>query len=502
MSLPLSIVARQTARRSLVRPQTVCPQRLGQPTLFNSNFICHKHFSTETPVPPRSEPPPAQPFKPNRAQVDARGLRISTLFAALFALGMTATAVGLYQFYSSFTIWPPELRADLRAGIKAKNQDDLSLAERFLTRAYRTALSLPPSKLAPDPYLKLSGIAALLTEVVTDKRRAEYALEHVTGHGAPTLVSISETGLATNAATIDPSQTSKATNSAADPAAPVESEWVTYILTPQERLRRVAIACKVAELAHDREDSAHEEKWLVRAVEESLRLIGLGEKKKAASESPNAQAEEVLVELELPAWMGKADLGAPMEALGALYARKGNVEYAMPLYLQAISLLLPPPTSPQAANITVEDRCRAAQLMNNLSELIMRSPPSPEIIHQAESWARQALGTIERAEADAEKSKRSWFGSGNSADKDGKELCEEVLGVVLYNLGSLKEMSDDLEAARTLYSKSVEQCGKVGMREGIAEALHALRRVNKKADSAELTKNESKKDSSDKAASE
>ncbi|KAH7903887.1 hypothetical protein BJ138DRAFT_1188734 [Hygrophoropsis aurantiaca] len=63
----------------------------------------------------------------------------------------------------------------------------------------------------------------------------------------------------------------------------------------------------------------------------------------------------------------------------------------------AVSRCLPSPTSPQAAIITVEGWCRdklAAQLMKNLSELVMRSTLSSEIIHQAESWPHQALRAI------------------------------------------------------------------------------------------------------------
>lgn len=43
-------------------------------------------------------------------------------------------AVRSYEFYTMFTIWPKEVRSDLRAGIKAKNQEDLGLSERYLRR--------------------------------------------------------------------------------------------------------------------------------------------------------------------------------------------------------------------------------------------------------------------------------------------------------------------------------------------------------------------------------
>jgi hypothetical protein len=56
-----------------------------------------------------------------------------------------------------------------------------------------------------------------------------------------------------------------------------------------------------------------------------MRLSGLGNKH--AESDTNAKARSsALDELELPTWMSKADLGAPLEALGALYAKKGKIE--------------------------------------------------------------------------------------------------------------------------------------------------------------------------------
>ncbi|KAG1876282.1 hypothetical protein F4604DRAFT_1581381 [Suillus subluteus] len=363
------------------------------------------------------------------------GVRVSKLFAALLALGIGATGLGLYEFYTSFTLWPEQVRGDLRAGIKARNQGDLSLSERYITRAFQTALSLPYQTFAPDPYLKLSGIASLLSEIVWELG-AGPSEQH------------------------SPLPDAEKTSSAVVEGAP---GWSSYTLSNEERLRRVALAYKLGQLASER-DLDEEEKWLIWAVEEVLRLSGLGMTN--ANSDTNTKAHEnsgssALKDLELPSWISKTDLGAPLEALGALYAKKSRIEYAMPLYLQAISLLLPPKVN----NISIEDRCRAAQLMNNLSELIMRRPPTPEVRGQAEAWARQALGIIERAQAQPRSSQ--W------------EVCEQALGVVLFNLGSFREMSSDLDGAKKLFEKSAEQCSKVGIREGVVEAQEALRRVEK-----------------------
>lgn len=370
--------------------------------------------------------------------------RVSTVFTALLIFGTGATALGLYQFYKSFTLWPKELRDDLRAGIKARNQGDISLSERYLTRAYQTALSMPPSTLSPTPYLKLSGIAAVLAEV-SPERKAREVLEDVWNEGG----------------------------ASAD-------DWASYTPTDEERIRRVAIACKIAELSsHERNE---DEKWLVWAVEEVLKLAGAGMQNRSvdggggSTDTQQLQpAQVVFAELKLPPWMSKDDLGAPLAALGNVYARKGQIEYAMPLYLQAISLLLPPGRQ----NVSIQDRCETAQLMNNLSELIMRRPPTPEIRHQAEAWARKALDVIEGAEK-VPLPKSGWLG--HSEDTSVRNTCDQVLGVVLFNIGILREMDSDKKVARALFEKSAQQCARVGMNEGVLQAKEALRRVGRTQD--------------------
>ena len=247
-----------------------------------------------------------------------------------------------YEIYTSFTLWPVEVRKDLRAGIRAKNQGDLALSERFLARyvsqhfvfsfplnhsfrlysvldataflsvyahsAYQTALALPLSVLGSDPYLKLSGIAAVLAEV-SPERRAKEVLQSVWDKGNVS--------------------TSASSDSPEDASGSSSNDWVTYTLTNEERLRRVAVACKLAELCTNEEEE-EEEKWLVWAAEEVLRLAGV-QTKNADSVGGTARLDStstsvVLAELELPSWMRRVDLGAPLAALGSVYARKGNVE--------------------------------------------------------------------------------------------------------------------------------------------------------------------------------
>ena len=78
--------------------------------------------------------------------------RLGTIFLGLIGLGFISTMLGVsvclpigssitylyrsvrYEFYSSFAIWPEEVRADLRAGVKAKQQGNLALSSKLLTQ--------------------------------------------------------------------------------------------------------------------------------------------------------------------------------------------------------------------------------------------------------------------------------------------------------------------------------------------------------------------------------
>jgi hypothetical protein len=124
-----------------------------------------------------------------------------------------------------------------------------------------------------------------------------------------------------------------------------------------------------------------------------------------------------------------------------------HCRYAMPLYLQATSLLIPPPPRTSSP----EDRCRGmsqghlvflhslmylrsgAQLMSNLSELMMRASTSssPEqaqhLRQQAEAWARKARDIIAHTKP--------------PSDSEAMSLCDVALAATLFNLGTLREVA-------------------------------------------------------------
>ncbi|GBE83883.1 hypothetical protein SCP_0509400 [Sparassis crispa] len=356
------------------------------------------------------------------------------MFGTLIALGVVSTAYGLYEFYSAFTMWPEEVRADLRAGVKAKRQDNLSLSEKFFQRAWDTAQTLSLSHFGTSPYLKLSGIAISLAEVLEAHERPQPAWD----------------------AYVD----------AIEQFTRLRKQGVP--LSGPERMRAVAIASKLGEMAETYQlPLEDEEQWLSWAVSELMKILKEAQPERGADvggEEP-ADVPLMLAELEMPPWVSKTTLGAPLEALGNFYARRGKVEYAVPLYLQAINLLVPPSGSNKTS--TTEEKCRGAQLMNNLAELTIREAPTPDNRRRAELWARQARGTIERTKAEA---------------RGGAEelaTCEQALAAVMFNIGSLLEMRGEHEQSRELFKESLDQANRIKMREGTMAARVALRRLER-----------------------
>ena len=99
--------------------------------------------------------------------------------------------------------------------------------------------------------------------------------------------------------------------------------------------------------------------------------------------------------------------------------------YATTLYLQAIGILMKPSNGTSGASTSVEDRCRAAQIMNNLSDLMSQANPKA-----AESWARQAQSVVHKT--------RELPGS--LQDSEAMALCEHTLAAAMFNLGMLLEV--------------------------------------------------------------
>lgn len=164
-----------------------------------------------------------------------------------------------------------------------------------MCRAWETAQALSVECFGAQPYLKTSGIGIALAGVLEDNNLPQEAYE-------------------------------------AYSAVFAHLQAVRSRLSGPERLRAVAVACKLGEMAEAyQQPPEEEEKWLVWAVEELLRTVQDSQGAAAGTDgSPLRDGEQasrtMLSELDLPGWVSKSDFGAPFEALGAFYSRVGKVE--------------------------------------------------------------------------------------------------------------------------------------------------------------------------------
>lgn len=75
----------------------------------------------------------------------------------------------------------------------------------------------------------------------------------------------------------------------------------------------------------------------------------------------------------------------------------------------------------------------AAQIMNNVSSLIISKSPTPATFAQAETWARKSVAVCGQ-EIDGEK-------KGNAEQLS---VCQTTLAVALFNIASLREVNEGL----------------------------------------------------------
>ncbi|KAJ7276069.1 hypothetical protein B0H12DRAFT_1083468 [Mycena haematopus] len=337
----------------------------------------------------------------------------------LGTLGATALAYAGWNAYTNWRdLYPAEVRVDLKRGIGAKNKGDLETSAYYKRKAWDTALTLPLEVFKTEPYLKITGIAIdLAGELEEDgKPREAFALY----------------------------------SDALDLIRNASHEH----LSGRERLRAVSLAVKLGQLAG-------QEKILVFAVEEVLKLL-------LDNREDDSQPLDFF-KLKLPSWVSKTDVGVPLQELGDFYGRAGKLEYAIPLYMQGISLLVPEDEvnlrrkiCAKVVKFTANIR---AHLMNNIAELLVRGDVTPERQTHAETWAQKALSLLQSARKNA---------------KEPIPICELALCAALFNAGMLRELAGDHERARSFFKAALQQSKSFGVDEGVTVAKDAIERLNTK----------------------
>ncbi len=191
-------------------------------------------------------------------------------------------------------------------------------------RAWQTTKTLPIESFRSQPYLKTSGIAILLAEVLENTDGDDKKLEAYDVY-VEALKQLQDANIPT--------------------------------LSGPEKMRAVALAYKLGELGGALEKPKEaQEKWLTFGVETVLKYVlevprvvaaaTAGTEASASASAPVAvpaaappvaepvqttpseEADNMLIigELGLPDWVSTVDVAAPLEALGTFYSRAGKLE--------------------------------------------------------------------------------------------------------------------------------------------------------------------------------
>ncbi|KAJ6627858.1 hypothetical protein B0H10DRAFT_1992287 [Mycena sp. CBHHK59/15] len=336
------------------------------------------------------------------------------VWIASICLGSGALAYACYDAYTDWrNLYPIEVRDDLKRGIAAKNKGDPELSAYYKRKAWETAISLPVENFKTEPYLRITGIAVDLAGEFEEQGRPQEAFK----------LYADVFNFLRNAS--------------------------PETLSGRERLRGVSLAVKLGQLSRTCAIRVEEEGDLLEwAVEEVLRLLVDSQ---ASTSAGDAFQGLDLVKVKFPEWLKKTDVSVPLQELGDFYGRTGKSEYAMPLYLQGISLLV----SDNPGKASVEDICQGAYLMNNIAEIIIRGDPTDERQKYAESWVRNALSVLKTA---------------RNSTKEPISTCEYALSAALYNAGMLRELAGDKQHARAFFNSALEQSKMSGVEEGVAAA--------------------------------
>lgn len=315
--------------------------------------------------------------------------------------GVGATAIGLYDFYSTLQgTYPSAVRAELRGALRAANAGSYERASELFTSALARAIALAESgELTPDKHevpWKVSGIelarAAMWDERAGDASKAAQSYDSA--------LQLLETMV-------------PALQSGGDTPA-TEDPWT------RERVRAASIRVRIGELimasatspavarrlgkAETTVQLEKAERYLSRAVEDLLRLAMSERQRKAVSEElgrqsagakeqtpDGAKRDEVEKGLSLPLWLSDVGLASALERLAAVYSQLGRHDYAIPLLHQAVVLMYPPPPRALKRDVQqgqkqakkelppLEQRCQAATLV--------RGQHSSSVYHNAD-WSR------------------------------------------------------------------------------------------------------------------
>lgn len=328
--------------------------------------------------------PSPRPF--STQNTPRRTIHIPPLPIALAVFGFGCLGLGLYQyFWSDIQKYPVPIRQALRKALYYENYgNDPSLAIDYYRQA--TDMALESEELENNsPHV--TGILiqyGTLLEKEGKRKEAREVLSNSIGH----LLNIKAEDISSQIKNIELSNTE---------------------LPGSDRIKVLGIAQKLGDLSAELKDEKSAEEWYRWSVEQMFKSTI----PKADGSGVELDAKEKLFNAEnMPKWLSNTDVGAAMEALAAFYAERGNYEYALPLYLRAMSLYP-----------ALKETCHASVVMCNIAEVFAGMGQYQEAI----KWAEDGIELAKNPNTGTKKG-------------DDRRICDEALGVLLYNIGMVYEV--------------------------------------------------------------
>jgi tetratricopeptide (TPR) repeat protein len=316
-----------------------------------------------------------------------RSIQIPPLPIALCAFGFGCLGFGLYQYFTSdIQKYPVPVRQALRKALYYENYgNDPSLALDYYKQALELALE---SEELEDHSQHVSGIMIQYGTLLENQGKPREARDILT-NCIGLILHINK-------------------EHAADLIKNVELSNME--LEGSDRIKSLGIAQKLGDLSVQLKDDASAEKWYSWSVEQMFKSTI----PKMNESDIELDAKEKLFNAEnMPKWLTKTDVGAAMEALAAFYAERRNYEFALPLYLRALSLYP-----------SINEQCHASVLMCNISEVFAGMGQYQEAV----KWAEDGIELAKNP---------------NTGKKPGddRRICDESLGVLFHNMGMIYEVS-------------------------------------------------------------
>lgn len=272
-----------------------------------------------------------------------RRRRRRRLTSSLAHKGISATSYGLYQFYSTFTVYPDSathpIRSKLRAAIRAESTQEYERAANFFEQAYDLCLDLYRQshelERGDDGLIKLSGIAVRWGGMWEQTGQLDRAIQ------------VYDTGFQPIADRLERHKLSSVDGDVAAAAGVVGFEAVKRGAGLALKLGDLWTTLGAATPSLNREAQSEAERYYAWAVQELMRMSLTPEQKDKVKDEMDKQNNPHLVPsssssspstrppsgdakgekgLELPGWIGEVELVAAFERLGDLYSRQGRIE--------------------------------------------------------------------------------------------------------------------------------------------------------------------------------